>query len=496
MHNGNFPTTLRRSSRVPTAQSVLVTSLEGTHFSEVCETLVVNAHGCSMLSPVKLEDGIPLHLHSKEGRETTAHVVYCQPIGADKRRWRLGASLDRPENFWGLRECPDDWTLPDPGAPAKLPQTFSATPTLVPHKPGSQVAPPTDIALGRLAHQLEAPLTRMIAEAVRPLQAEITALKEKIAHREANPSRFEVSLAGIPPQLEQQLEVRLRKDLGPKALEEAREQYAQLLAAARTTIDQRTTEGYEEFLRRAAGELQAVEKRAQAISAHISANAQEDLRLGLEEFHKKLVDGGNSLKRLSEELYDFLQQNLHDEHTARHGELEKLRTSVASESSRLHQHIEYLDGRIAKLDDSTRSLESGLDQRLGQMSSNTVKETRTQLESVANGILEDLTTRGDKTIGTRLDEASENMKLVQKGIIASVSETLKTQAANASETFEHSMDEMAKRSVERWRHKLAGGLNAVLKSLGEQFQSAAGSSPESSPESSPRPSNGPSHRSR
>jgi hypothetical protein len=100
MHNAGSPT-LRRSSRVPAAVPILVTSLEGTQFSEVCETMVVNAHGCAILTRVKLDSGVPLHLHTKEGREATAHVVSCQPNDSETRTWRLGAKLDRPQNFWG-----------------------------------------------------------------------------------------------------------------------------------------------------------------------------------------------------------------------------------------------------------------------------------------------------------------------------------------------------------------------------------------------------------
>src|SRR5579863_7349709 len=111
MLNGDTPTTLRRSSRVPTAVQILVTSLDATRFSEVCETLVVNAHGCAMLTRVKLDTGVPLHFRSKNGRETTAQVVACQPLTSDHRSWILGARLDRPENFWGLKACPRDWAL-------------------------------------------------------------------------------------------------------------------------------------------------------------------------------------------------------------------------------------------------------------------------------------------------------------------------------------------------------------------------------------------------
>jgi len=44
--------------------------------------------------------------------------------------------------------------------------------------------------------------------------------------------------------------------------------------------------------------------------------------------------------------------------------------------------------------------------------------------------------------------------------------------------FERSMEEVARRSVEHWRLKLAGGLNVVLRSLGDQFQLQAGSDEE------------------
>src|SRR5438309_11979337 len=102
MHNADSPA-LRRSSRVPAAVPILVTSLEGTQFSEVCETLVVNAHGCAILTRVKLDSGVPLHLHTKEGLEASAHEVYCHTNDSDTRIWRLGATLNRPQTFWGLK---------------------------------------------------------------------------------------------------------------------------------------------------------------------------------------------------------------------------------------------------------------------------------------------------------------------------------------------------------------------------------------------------------
>jgi hypothetical protein len=466
MHSGHAPTQLRRSSRVPTAVQILVTSLDGKHFSDVCETLVVNAHGCAMLTRVQLETGAPLHFHSKDGRDTTARVVSCQPIGSDQRKWRLAAKLDRPENFWGLRDCPNDWP-PHAALVPSPPQILKPTNTPSSRELPGQVEQPHEPALDRLAQLLEARVKRMVTESVRPLQAEIAALKERLAQREGNPSRFEVSLSRIPPELEQQIESRLRKDLAPRMLNEAREQSAHLLASAKAMIDQRTSEAHENVLRAAAEELKVVEKRAREISAAISQNTQGHLRCGLEDFHQKLLDGGNSLKRLSEELLEFLQQNLTAEHEARRGDLEQLRAAVVAESARLQEQVAYLDTRIANLDQSTRCLESGLDQRLSRISSDTVRDIRSQFENAANEILEDLTAHTIHLLREQLEETRGNLKNVQDGIVLSACESLQGRAANALQDFDHSMQHLAKLAVERWRLKLEGGLNALAKNLNE-----------------------------
>ena len=68
MQEYNASSASRRSSRVPIAVPLLVTSLDpSNHFSEVCETLVVNAHGCAIRSPMEVKAGIPVHFHTKDG---------------------------------------------------------------------------------------------------------------------------------------------------------------------------------------------------------------------------------------------------------------------------------------------------------------------------------------------------------------------------------------------------------------------------------------------
>src|SRR5581483_11869803 len=104
------------------------------------------------------------------------------------------------------------------------------------------------------------------------------ALKETVARREANPSRFEVSLSAIPPQLEQQLQARLQKELGPKVLDESRQEYANLLEAAKSTVDRRISEAQGNFLRRVTEVFFVKQKTAYDISARISTTTDERLR--------------------------------------------------------------------------------------------------------------------------------------------------------------------------------------------------------------------------
>jgi hypothetical protein len=93
----------RRSSRRPA-------NVDFGHQPRACCSFLkfarqVSAHGCSMRSPMKLDAGVLVHFH-KEGRETTAKVVYC-PAPDPSAGLEIGRKLDRPEN-WGLKGCPQD----------------------------------------------------------------------------------------------------------------------------------------------------------------------------------------------------------------------------------------------------------------------------------------------------------------------------------------------------------------------------------------------------
>jgi hypothetical protein len=477
MQNSYAPANLRRSSRVPVNVPILVTSLEpGARFSEVCETLEVNAHGCSMRSQVKLDAGVVVHFHSKEGRETTAKVVFCQPLDSEQEGWRLGARLDRPENFWGLKTFPQDWARlsgaaePPSGMPparmmAKNVQTISL--------PAEKIPASLKTMLDNLQKQVaDERLRVLMADAVKPLLTEVAELREKLARAEQprERSKFEVSLSHIPPELQDQVELRLRKELGPRVLDEARSQSAQVLEKAKTAIEQRTSESQAEFRQKVSEDLRVVEERVQEVSADVVENLRDHARRQMGEFHQHVLDAGNRLKRLNEELLEVQQSTLGNEHDVRRSELEHLRATVASESSRLQAQVADLDGRIARLDESVRGLESGLDIRLSKMASNTVSSARTQLESTVDVILEELGTRSSQRLENQVDQAVARLGIIQKEIENAVFESMRVQAAGTLEAFEQSLDELARKSVERCRGALASGLNSLVRGLGDQFR--------------------------
>jgi hypothetical protein len=464
--------TLRRSSRVPLTLPILVTTPgQDANFSEVCETMVVSAHGCSMRSPVPLEAGLPVHLHSKEGRKAMAHVVDCQPMNSGQKGWKLAAALDRPENFWGLKSCPDDW-VPLLQMPVSNDQRFLRKLTKGP-KTSEQVRPvlggdPQD-SRGKSSGD------SIVSEFIQPLQAELAELREKLVQADSKRSRFEVSLSEIPPELEEQLWARLRQDLGEQVQRQTREASEQVFGAAKITIEQKIAEAQQEFRQRLVPELKAVENRAQELANGIAETVRRQFQGGEENLQQQLADAGMALARRNDEFFRSLQQRMGEEHNAYRREVQQVQAAANSEWSRLQTQIGDLDGRITKLDDAARRLESDLDSHLALLASDIVFHARTQLESAVDVVLKELGTRNAKELGTQLDSACEQLRVTQKGIEASISELLRTRVAETLLSFGETMEELARDSVGRWRVALAKDLTSLVNILGEQYRSEAGS---------------------
>ena len=142
---------------------------------------------------------------------------------------------------------------------------------------------------------------------------------------------------------------------------------------------------------------------------------------------------------------------------------------MASAKVRLDGEVAELDTRIAKLDESARGLESGLDKRLGQMASNTMGEVRKQLESAVDEILIELETRSSRELSGQVngrDLTIEGISRKSRLRLCSRS-TARSQKRSA---HSHNRCRSWSRSLERLRATLAGGLNAVVRNLGEHFR--------------------------
>ena len=473
MHSANVIDPSRRSSRLPVTVPILVTSLEpGADFSEICETLVVSAHGCAIRSPMRLEAGIPVHFERKGGRETMAHVVDCQPMESGQPGWKLAAQLDRPENFWGLKPCPQDW-MPLPGRPAPAEQQLPrkrSTRNTVESGAENQVLSSLKIVPEIQRQLTHGDVRAIVADIVQSLQAELTELKQKLERGEPKRSQFEISLTHIPPEVEEKLWTRLRQDIGTQALQQARQQSEQVLEAAKEVIGKKIREARDEFREQVAQELQAVEQRGQSLSEEIAGAVEQHVRSGAERFQQQALETGIRLERRSEEFLRALQQRLGEEHDAQRGEMQKVQAAVASESSRLQAQTAELGSRIAELDESARQLESDLDNRLVRMGSDIISGARTQLQSAVEVVLKELGTRNAKELGNQLDEACGRLKSAQKQIEASVSDLVRTRVADSLLTFGQTMEALAHDSVERWRLALARDLNSVTNILGGQLR--------------------------
>lgn len=470
--------TVRRSSRVPIKVPIRVTSMEpDTQFSEICETLVVSAHGCALRFPLKLDAGSALRLHSRGGRQATAYVVFCQPIGLDGQGFRLGARLDRPDNFWGLESCPDDWRVVEMPAPAaqQPPQKLS-TKSAVPLQPQTPSRTSRDV-LDKIEEQLsEDRLRGILANLLQPLRAEVTEIREKLAVN-ARRNRFEVSLGNIPPDLEEKLWERLRQDLGTRVLQQTREQSSEMLGSAKTAIEQKISAALTEFRHRLSGELHGVEQRAQVLSKELTTAAQQHIRAGIENLQRQALETGAHLNAQSEKLLCSLQGQLVDSHDVHRREIEQIQADAAAKASHLQSEVSDLGGRIAALNASVRRLESDLDAHLESIAGEIVSDVRTQLESAVALTLKDLQARGSNEVETSLSGMCGHMRTIQNRIESSFSGSLKAQGEEAMQSIAQQFEELALQSLEKWRLALAKDLNSVANTLGQQLRQELESEP-------------------
>jgi hypothetical protein len=141
---------IRRSTRLPLEVPVLVTSLDGAApFSEQCNTTLVNAHGCGLIVPRALAQGIRVRLEILSAkRHTTAQVSEVVPLGGDPETWLIGLELDVPGNFWGIEYAPSDWKIEESPSPAAERQQLNQEPGAAAKPARSRRWRLTDISAG------------------------------------------------------------------------------------------------------------------------------------------------------------------------------------------------------------------------------------------------------------------------------------------------------------------------------------------------------------
>jgi hypothetical protein len=419
-------------------------------FSEVCETMVVNAHGCSLRSSNKLEAGSPVQFHTKDGNWTMAHIVDCQPLNAGQSGWMLAATLEKPDNFWGLENYPEDWS--------RLLEMPS------PNKSQRRLRKPSPS---------NGELRTLVAELVEPLRIEVSEIRHKLERREASRSQFDISLSYIPPEVQDKVGERLREELGTEVMAKTRQQSEQVLEATKAAIGKRINDVRNEFREQLANELLKVEHRAQVLSDEITAAVEQHVQSGEGRLQQQLLEAGIRLERRGEEYFRVLQQRLAEEHGAYRREIQQVHAAVASEVADLEAETSNLKNRMATVEASAHNLETELDGRLVRVASDIISGARNQLEHALNVVLKDLGTRNAKELQAQLDEACARLKAVQKGIETSVSELVKSKVTDSLVSFGQTVEALAQDAVTRWRDGLAKDLGSMTEILARKLKPEA-----------------------
>ncbi len=351
---------------------------------------------------------------------------------------------------------------------AQQPKKLSAS-SLVPHKP--RIAPQVSQAVfDKLEEQLsEDRLRGILATLVRPLQAEVTELREKLAVN-AKRNRFEVSLGSIPPELEEKVWERLRQDVGTRALQQARDQSAEILGSAKINIEQKISAALTEFRHRLGGELHTVEQRAQVLSKELTTTTQQHVLAGLEKLQQQALETGSDLNAQGEKLLSSLQAQLAGSHDAHRREIEQIQADAAAKAFLLQSEVSDLGRRIAALNESVRHLESDLDAHLESLAREVLSGAGAQIDSAVTLALKDLQARGSNEVELRLSEMCGHVRTIQNRIEDSFSASLKTQGEEAVQSITQQFEELAPLSLEKWRLALAKDLNSVANALGQQLR--------------------------
>jgi len=102
---------LRRSTRIPCEIPVTVSNLDSTNASSRAVIILVNVQGCALRSHDAMQVGSTVRLEGlPSGKSAYARIVNCISLGEHEKLWLLGLALLIPENVWGIKTPPEDWS--------------------------------------------------------------------------------------------------------------------------------------------------------------------------------------------------------------------------------------------------------------------------------------------------------------------------------------------------------------------------------------------------
>jgi len=433
-------TMTRRSTRVRARISILITSLDAAiPFSLLCETLMVNAHGCAAKVPQPLEIGMPVRLRvspppankagapaPRDTREATARIVLCQQIGGSQPSWVAGIEMDNPGNIWGLTPAPEDWKGFDAGATALKPAAPAGRPAIELKMPVWPLASP--------AAKSAAPARASDDE----LKKQLAAQQETIAGLE---NRLAKSLASVPGVVREQLA----------------EAQQETLAQTRTQLGAMLAESVQQQLPAQTEAIARLHERLAALESLPSA-----VREQLAETRASLASVGETVRK---QIADTQQETLAQARTQLGAMLAE---SVQQQSPAQTEAIARLQERLAGLE----SLPSAVREQLA--------ETRASLASVAETVRKQIADTQQETLAqarqqliAMLAESAQQQSPAQTDAIAKLQERLSS-LESVPETVRKQLADTQQETLAQARTQLGAMLaESVQKQLPAQTEAMA-----------------------
>lgn len=360
----------RRSQRVTLVLPVVVTSLDSTiSFQEVCQTMVISAHGCSVISPRSLEIGVCVRLELPSGkRSATGRVVMGGRPTKDGKSWELGLELDTP-NFWGIgfptADRPTSVTGRVPGV-----QSPSGSAAEAGTQPGFAPAaiPPASLRTSAV---------RPVASALAPQSAPSAAASPMVRSWDEALAQFEPALRERARLIALEFESDYRKNLG-ELLSRLRADLEESASADWERLKQQTQESLQEAargLRQEADEKLARWQRE--ADSQILRHLGKELEAGLKNLAR---DVAQQVKPVHHQLLAQTIEELH----GLEAQVEQQNQVLASQT----QAEAALEERVAASLEELHGLEAHVEQQSQALASQTQAEAA--LEERVSASLEEL----------------------------------------------------------------------------------------------------------